>query len=287
MNLPAVPTLTLNDGTEMPQIGLGTWKLRDDEAVRVVREAIAAGYRHIDTATLYRNEEAVGRAIGEAIAAGDITRDELFVTTKLWNDDQGEQRTPAAFQESLGRLGLDYIDLYLVHWPWPQRGLFVESFEAVARLQGLGIIQAIGVANFYEEPLRELVDRTGIVPAVNQVELHPGFSQPGLRELHEELGVTTVAWSPLGRGMLLMNPTVDAVAREVGKTPAQIALRWLLQLGCGMIPRSSRRSRLVENLDIASFQLTREQMERITALDDAAGFGRIFEDPQTFPGEAG
>ncbi len=287
MDNPVVPTLTLNDGTEMPQIGLGTWKLTGDEAVRVVREAISVGYRHIDTASLYGNEEAVGRAIRDAVAAGDVTRDELFVTTKLRNEDQGSQRAQEAFRESLGRLGLEYIDLYMLHWPWPQRGLYVETFEAIAKLQGLGVVQSVGVANFYEDILRELVDRTGVVPAVNQVELHPGFSQAGLRALHDELGVVTEAWAPLGRGILLMNPVLDAVARKIGKTPAQVMLRWLLQLGCAMVPKTSEPGRLAANLDITSFTLGRDQMEAITGLDDAEGFGRIFDDPQKFPGEVG
>ncbi|AGF71835.1 aldo/keto reductase [Corynebacterium halotolerans] len=287
MNISAVPTVTLNDGTEMPQIGLGTWKLHDDEAVRVVREAIAAGYRHIDTAALYGNEEAVGRGIRDAIAAGDVTRDELFVTTKLLNEDQGSQRAQEAFRESLGRLGLEYIDLYMVHWPWPQRGLYVESFEAIAKLQGLGVVQSVGVANFYEEVLRELIERTGVFPAVNQVELHPGFSQAGLRALHEELGIVTEAWAPLGRGIVLMNPVLDDIAIRVGRTPAQVALRWLLQLGCSAVPKTAHAGRLAANLDLASFKLTRDQMDAITALDDAAGFGRIFADPREYPGEVG
>lgn len=287
MTTPVIPTVTLNDGTEMPQIGLGTWKLTGDEAVRVVREAIASGYRHIDTAALYGNEEEIGRAIREAIAAGDATRDELFVTTKLLNEDQGVQRTQEAFRESLTRLGLDYIDLYMLHWPCPQRGLYLESFEAIAKLQGLGVVQSVGVSNFYEEILRELVERTGVVPAVNQVELHPGFSQAGLRDLHAELGVVTEAWAPLGRGILLMNPVIDAVARDVGRTPAQVMLRWLLQLGCAMVPKSADPARLAANLDITSFRLSRDHMDAITALDDADGFGRIFEDPRECPGAEG
>lgn len=283
MTAAAVPTITLNDGTEMPQIGLGTWKLRGDDAVRVVREAIELGYRHIDTASSYGNEEAIGQAIRDAIAAGDVTRDELFVTTKAWQDEQGADRIPAAFQDSLHRLGLEYIDLYLVHWPDPAQGKYVESFEAVARLQGLGIVQAIGVANFYEEVLREVVAATGTVPALNQVELHPGFSQAPLRELHEELEIRTEAWSPLGRGIVLMNPVIDEVAREVGKSTAQVALRWAMQLGCSVIPKSGDPRRLAQNIDVASFTLTSAQMDAITALDRQQGFGRVFDDPQNFP----
>jgi len=283
MTAAAVPTITLNDGTEMPQIGLGTWKLRGDDAVRIVREAIELGYRHIDTASSYGNEEAIGQAIRDAIAAGDVTRDELFITTKAWQDEQGADRIPAAFQDSLHRLGLEYIDLYLVHWPDPTQGKYVESFEAVARLQGLGIVQAIGVANFYEEVLREVVEKTGTVPALNQVELHPGFSQAPLRILHEELEIRTEAWSPLGRGIVLMNPVIDEVAREVGKSTAQVALRWAMQLGCSVIPKSGDLRRLAQNIEAASFTLTPAQMDAITELDHQQGFGRVFDDPRTFP----
>jgi len=283
MTAAAVPTITLNDGTEMPQIGLGTWKLRGDDAVRIVREAIELGYRHIDTASSYGNEEAIGQAIRDAIAAGDVTRDELFITTKAWQDEQGADRIPAAFQDSLHRLGLEYIDLYLVHWPDPTQGKYVESFEAVARLQGLGIVQAIGVANFYEEVLREVVEKTGTVPALNQVELHPGFSQAPLRTLHEELEIRTEAWSPLGRGIVLMNPVIDEVAREVGKSTAQVALRWAMQLGCSVIPKSGDLRRLAQNIEAASFTLTPAQMDAITELDHQQGFGRVFDDPRTFP----
>ncbi|WIM72894.1 aldo/keto reductase [Corynebacterium suedekumii] len=283
MTAAAVPTITLNDGTEMPQIGLGTWKLRGDDAVRIVREAIELGYRHIDTASSYGNEEAIGQAIRDAIAAGDVTRDELFITTKAWQDEQGADRIPAALQDSLHRLGLEYIDLYLVHWPDPTQGKYVESFEAVARLQGLGIVQAIGVANFYEEVLREVVEKTGTVPALNQVELHPGFSQVPLRTLHEELEIRTEAWSPLGRGIVLMNPVIDEVAREVGKSTAQVALRWAMQLGCSVIPKSGDLRRLAQNIEAASSPLTPAQMDAITELDHQQGFGRVFDDPRTFP----
>lgn len=278
----AMTTVTLNDGTDIPQIGLGTWKLLGEEGKRIIREAIDLGYRHFDTASAYGNEEIVGRAIADAIAAGDVTREELFITTKAWQDEQGTDNIPRAFRASLDRLGMEYVDLYLVHWPAPARGTYVESFEAIARLQGLGLVQSVGVANFYEEVLRELVEEAGIVPAVNQVELHPGFSQAPLRALHEELGVTTAAWSPLGRGILLANPVLDAVARAVGRSTAQVALRWAMQLGCVVIPKSAQPKRLAQNLAAADFTLTREQVAAITGLDDEAGFGRIFEDPRTF-----
>ncbi|RSZ61467.1 aldo/keto reductase [Corynebacterium hylobatis] len=275
-------TVTLNDGTDIPQIGMGTWGIQGEEGLRLVRAAIELGYRHFDTASAYGNEEVVGRAVTDAIAAGDVTREELFITTKVWQDEQGTDAVPLAFRASLDRLGLDYVDLYLVHWPAPELGRYVESFEAIARLQGLGLVQSIGVSNFYEEILREVVEKAGIVPAVNQVELHPGFSQAPLRELHTALGVTTAAWSPLGRGRLLSNPVLDAVARAVGRSAAQVALRWVMQLGCVAIPGASHPKRLAQNLAAADFTLSREQMAAITGLGGESGFGRFFEDPRTF-----
>lgn len=280
MHIP--PTLTLNDGTEIPQLGLGTWNLTGEEGKKVIREAISLGYRHIDTASAYGNEEIVGQAVADAIRAGDVTREEMFITTKAWQDEQGAANIPGAFRRCLDRLGLDYVDLYLVHWPHAAQNLYVETFEAIARLQGLGLVQSVGMANFYEEVLREVVEKVGIVPATNQVELHPGFSQAPLRAVHEELGVTTVAWSPLGRGILLANPVLGAVARSVGRTPAQVALRWAMQLGCVVIPKSARPTRLAENLAATEFTLTREQLEAVTSLDTQQGFGRIFEDPRIF-----
>lgn len=278
-----IPTLTLNDGTEYPQLGLGTWKLRDDEAERVVRAAIELGYRHIDTAKIYKNEEAVGRAIAAAIKVGDVTRDELFVTTKLWHTEQGADTTADAFQESLRKLGLDYLDLYLIHWPWARAGKFVESFEVMAKMQGMGTVQSIGVCNFYPEALDELIEKSGITPAVNQVELHPGWSQPELRAYHADKGISTAAWSPLGQGKLLDNPTIGALAAEIGKTPAQVILRWHLQLGNMVIPKSSAAERLQENLEVFDFELSEGQMSQLTGLDGVPDLGRVGPDPLEFP----
>lgn len=279
-----IPNLTFNDGTEMPQLGLGTYKLRGEECVRVIREAINLGYRHIDTASIYENEEEVGQAIAEAIAAGDVSREELFITTKVWNDCHGAEKASASFQDSLRRLGLDYIDLFLVHWPCPQQNLFVETFEAIAKIQGLGSVQSIGVANFYEEALREIVEKTGITPVLNQVELHPGFTQAPLRAVHEELGIITEAWSPLSRGIALQNPIIEGIAAELGATPAQVTIKALLQLGCSVIPKTANPQRLQENLEALNFGLSQEQLDSILALDDQPGFGRIFKSPWEFPG---
>ncbi|WP_293773037.1 aldo/keto reductase [uncultured Corynebacterium sp.] len=282
-----IPTVTFNDDREMPLIGLGTYKLRDEEGERAVREAIELGYRKFDTATLYKNEEVVGKALRDAIAAGDVTRDEIFVTTKLWHDHHGADKAPVAFQESLDKLGLDYIDLYLIHWPWPQGDKYVETFEAIARLQGMGQIASIGVANFYEEALQRIIDEVGITPVLNQVELHPGFTQPELRAYHESHGIITEAWSPLARGVVLNNPDIKGVAAAVGATPGQVVLRYLMQLGISVIPKSAHRERLEENLGAVGIELTRDQMDIVGALDGQEGFGRMFADPREFPGAEG
>lgn len=277
------PTLSLSDGSEIPQIGLGTWQMHGEEAYRTVREAIGMGYRHIDTAKLYDNEVEVGRAVTDAIRSGEVTRDELFITSKVWNDDQGREQAARAFQASLARLGLDYLDLYLVHWPCPRKGLYNETFEAVARIQGLGQVQSIGVANFYAGVLEDLVVTTGIVPAVNQVELHPGFSQAPLRALHDRLGVVTTAWAPLARGGVLSHPVIKGIAGRYGVPASAVVLRWLVQLGVVAIPKSSDPRRLRSNLDVHGFQLSVEEVERITALDEEPGMGRLFHDPEEFP----
>lgn len=282
-----VPNVTFNDDREMPQLGLGTYKLRDDECVRTIREAIEIGYRKFDTATLYKNEEAVGKALKQAMDAGDVTRDEIFVTTKVWHDHHGADLAPQAFQESLDKLGLDYIDLYLIHWPWPQGGKYVETFDAIARLQGMGQIASIGVANFYEETLDTLIKESGIVPVLNQVELHPGFTQPELRAYHDERGIITEAWSPLARGVVLTNPDIKAIAAKHEVTTGQVVLAYLLQLGISVIPKSARKERLAENFAATELTLTRAEMDVMNSLDGREGFGRMFNDPRDFPGAEG
>ena len=282
-----VPNVTFNDDREMPQLGLGTYKLRDDECVRTIREAIEIGYRKFDTATLYKNEEAVGKALKQAMDAGDVTRDEIFVTTKVWHDHHGADLTPQAFQESIDKLGLDYIDLYLIHWPWPQGGKYVETFDAIARLQGMGQIASIGVANFYEETLDTLIKESGIVPVLNQVELHPGFTQPELRAYHDERGIITEAWSPLARGVVLTNPDIKAIAAKHEVTTGQVVLAYLLQLGISVIPKSARKERLAENFAATELTLTRAEMDVMNSLDGREGFGRMFNDPRDFPGAEG
>ncbi len=282
-----VENVSFNDDREMPQLGLGTYKLRDDECVRTIREAIEIGYRKFDTATLYKNEEAVGKALKQAMDAGDVTRDEIFVTTKVWHDHHGADLAPQAFHESLDKLGLDYIDLYLIHWPWPQGGKYVATFNAIARLQGMGQIASIGVANFYEETLDTLIKESGIVPVLNQVELHPGFTQPELRAYHDEHGIITEAWSPLARGVVLTNPDIKAIAAKYEVTTGQVVLAYLLQLGISVIPKSARKERLAENFAAAELTLTRAEMDVMNSLDGREGFGRMFNDPRDFPGAEG
>ena len=277
--------LKLNDDTLMPQLGLGTYKLNDDKCVRVVRQAIELGYRRFDTAAMYGNEEALGKGLKEAFAAGDVTRDDVFVTTKLWNDQQGAENVDKAFGESLRRLDLDYIDLYLIHWPWPQRGLYNETFEEMGRLQGMGQVQSIGVANFYQDVLEDLIDTTGITPVLNQVELHPGFTQADLRSFHDEHDIVTEAWAPLARGVVLNNPKIETIAAAHEVTTGQVVLRYLAQHGISIIPKTSSKDRLEENLGAFRFELTGEDLATIDALGSAPGFGRIFQDPCEFPGE--
>lgn len=240
-----------------------------------MRTALRAGYRHIDTAAAYRNERETGRAVAES----DVPRDQLYVVTKLWNADQGYDSTLAAFDASMDRLGLDYLDLYLIHWPLPAVGKFVETFKAFAHLRDQGRIRSIGVSNFEPEHLMVLIDAIGIVPAVNQVELHPRFPQTELRKVHAQHGIATEAWAPLGQGALLTDPTVTAVAQGCGRTPAQVLIRWHIQLGNIVIPKSVNPARIASNFDVFDFELTADEMATISALDDGT---RLGPDPRTF-----
>jgi 2,5-diketo-D-gluconate reductase A len=270
-----VAIVTLNDGHSIPQLGLGVWQLGDHEAETVVGQAIDVGYRLIDTAAVYGNEEGVGRAIRSA----SVPRAELFVTTKLWNDRQGRDEALRACDESLERLGLDYVDSYLIHWPAPQRGAFVETWRAFAELKRSGRIRSVGVSNFTKATLQTLFDQTGLVPAINQVELHPRFQQKSLRAFHSQHGIATQAWAPLGRGAVLGHPAVEAIARKHGKTPAQIVLRWHMENSIIAIPKSATPARIRENIAVFNFSLDREDLDLIGALDDPAG--RIGRDPET------
>ncbi|CAL9288568.1 aldo/keto reductase [Streptomyces sp. SudanB182_2057] len=271
-----VPPIILNNGVEMPQLGYGVWQVPDDEAERAVAAALQAGYRSIDTAAIYGNEEGTGRAI----AASGVPREEIFVTTKVWNSDHGYDATLRAFDTSLANLGLDYVDLYLIHWPLPSRDAYVDTYKAFEKLYADKRVRAIGVSNFLPEHLRRLTEETSVVPAVNQIELHPHLQQRESRALHGELGIATEAWSPLGQGKgLLEVPAIVAIARKHDRTPAQVVLRWHLQLGNIVIPKSVTPSRIKENIAVFDFSLDDEDLAAISALNEDR---RLGPDPATF-----
>ncbi|WP_053804099.1 aldo/keto reductase [Streptomyces rimosus] len=273
-----VPHITLNNGVAMPQLGYGVWQVPDDEAFTAVGNALEAGYRSIDTAAIYGNEEGTGKAL----AASGIARDELFVTTKLWNDAQGYDSTLRAFDESLNKLGLEYVDLYLIHWPLPAQGTFVDTYRAFEKIYEEGRAKAIGVSNFQPAHLERLLGETSVVPAVNQIELHPRLQQSEARAFHARHGIATEAWSPLGQGKdLLTDATVTRLAEKHGRTPAQIVLRWHLQLGNVVIPKSVTPSRIKENIDVFGFELDDADMASIAALDSGT---RLGPDPDAFNG---
>ena len=270
------PMITFNDGRSMPQFGLGVWQVPDAEARRVVKTAIDAGYRLIDTAAIYGNE--VG--VGGGIAASGIAREELFVTTKLWNSEQGFDSTLKAAEASLNKLSLDYVDLYLIHWPCPAKGRFLDTWRAFIRLKEEGRVKSIGVSNFMPEHLDLLVRETGVTPVLNQVELHPDFQQAALRKAHAGHNIVTQSWSPLGQGTLLDHPAITAIAGRHGRTPAQIIIRWHLESGFSVIPKSVTESRIRENIAVFDFSLTAEDKAAIAALDGTGN--RLGPDPLAF-----
>ncbi|MFD8839338.1 aldo/keto reductase [Streptomyces griseofuscus] len=271
-----VPPIILNNGVEMPQVGFGVWQVPDDEAERAVGTALEAGYRSIDTAAAYGNEEGTGRAI----AASGLPREDIFVTTKLWNSDQGYDATLRVFDTSLGKLGLDHLDLYLIHWPLPARDTYVDTYKALEKLYADGRVRAIGVSNFLPEHLRRLAEETSVIPAVNQIELHPHLQQHAAREYHAEQGIRTEAWSPLGQGKgLLEVPAIVAIAQKHNRTPAQVVLRWHVQQGTIVIPKSVTPSRIKENIEVFDFSLDAEDLAAIGALNEDR---RIGPDPATF-----
>jgi 2,5-diketo-D-gluconate reductase A len=272
-----IPSIALNDENTMPALGLGVAELSDDETERAVSAALEMGYRLIDTAAVYGNEAAVGRAV----AASGIPRAELFVTTKVANADQGFQTTQDACKVSLDRLGLDYVDLFLIHWPMPQLGKYVDTFGGLIQARAQGLTRSIGVCNFTEEHLDTVIDLTFVTPAVNQIELHPLLNQAELRGANAAHNVVTEAYSPLAVGRLLDNPTVTSVAAEYSRTPAQVLIRWSLQLGNVVIPRSANPERVAENLDVFDFELATEHMNVLNGLNDGT---RVREDPLTYTG---
>jgi 2,5-diketo-D-gluconate reductase A len=272
------PRLSLNNGVLIDQLGFGLYKVPAAEAKGLVATALGAGYRHFDTAAMYGNETGVARGIsslsgsdggsgGSGESSPAMSREDVFITTKVWNDDQGYDATLRAFDTSMVNLGLDYVDMYLIHWPCARRGLFAETYRAMETLYREGKVRAIGVCNFQPAHLDRLLQTAEVVPAVNQIELHPWLQQAELRQKHDGLGIRTEAWSPLGRGRVLSDPVVLACAAEHGRMPAQIILRWHIQLGNIAIPKASSEARIRENLDIFGFELSSRDMAALAELD--------------------
>lgn len=270
-----IPTVRLRDEERIPQLGFGVFQVPPKETEAPVLAAFQAGYRHIDTAAAYRNEGGVGRALRES----GLDRGEVYITTKCWNDDQGYEQARRALHGSLERLDTDYVDLYLIHWPVPSRDLYVETWKAFVELRDEGLIRSIGVSNFEPEHLRRVIAETGETPAVNQVELHPYLQQVGLRREHEQLQIATEAWSPLAQGQALDEPAIVEIAQRHGRTPGQVVIRWHLQLGNVVIPKSVTPQRIVQNRDVFDFQLDEQEMKAIEALDAGR---RIGPDPNVF-----
>lgn len=270
-----VPHVSLPGNVEIPQLGLGVFQVPAADTTDVVTRALLAGYRLVDTAAAYGNEAGVG----QAVHASGLDRREIFITTKLASGDQGHQQPTRALKESLNRLELEHVDLYLIHWPVPAHDRYVDTWKAFIDLQEQGLIRAIGVSNFQPAHLERLIVETGVTPAVNQVELHPRFQQVGLRREHEELGIATEAWSPLGQGQAVEDPTIAQIAGTHDRTPGQIIIRWHLQLGNIVIPKSATPERIEENLDVLDFHLSESEMEAIEALDSGE---RIGPDPDAF-----
>lgn len=266
-----------HDGRHAPTLGLGTWQIPDESAADVVRQAVELGYRSIDTAAIYANETGVGRGIRDC----GVPREELFVATKLWHDSHTHAAARSAFEASLQRLGLDYVDLYLIHWPTPKSDRYVQAWEALIRLRDEGLVKSIGVCNFDETQLQVLLDKTGVMPVVNQVELHPRFQQQSLRQYHADNDIVTEAWSPIARGALNDDPVLRDIAVRLQRSVAQVILRWHVQMGHMIIPKSTQAERLRENLAVFDFQLTEDDMAAIGRLDSPDG--RTGPDPAVFP----
>lgn len=269
------PFISLNDGNQIPQLGLGVWQASPEQTTMAVREALLAGYRHIDTAAIYGNEAGVGAGFRESA----LPREAVFITTKIWNDAQGKMLTRQALQQSLERLGLDYVDLLLIHWPVPHRDLFVETWQTMVELRKEGLIRSIGVSNFTESNLQCLIDETGVVPVLNQIELHPYLQQSHLRQVHSKLGMLTESWSPLAQNQAISDQTIARIAAKHGKTPAQVIIRWHLDNGLIVIPKSVTPGRIKENVNVFNFALDAEDMTTMSTLNRNQ---RLGPDPETF-----
>ncbi len=270
-----VPHITLSDEIQIPQLGFGVFQVPPEETAEAVSRALETGYRHIDTAAAYRNETGVAQAIRDS----GLKRDEVFVTTKCFNDDHGFDEAKRALHESLERLDMEQVDLYLIHWPVPARDSYVETWRAFIEPQREGLVRSIGVSNFQPDHLRRLVDETGVTPTVNQVELHPRLQQPDLRQVHASLGIATEAWSPLAQGAVLDDPAITQIAAAHDRTPGQVVIRWHIQLGNIVIPKSVTPERIRENFEVFDFELSGEDMSQIEQLDRGE---RIGPDPDTF-----
>lgn len=269
-------TLTkFSDGNSIPQIGLGVWQATQEQAAASVCHALKSGYRHIDTAAIYQNEEGVGQGIKQS----GVVRNDIFVTTKVWNDAQGYEEATAALNASLDRLQLDYVDLLLIHWPTPKQDRFVDTWRAFIDAQKEGKVRSIGVSNFNADHLQRLIDETNVAPVINQIELHPYLQQAELRAFHREHHIVTQAWSPLGQGEVLNDAVIGAIASVHGKTPAQIIIRWHMQLGNVAIPKSVTPSRIGSNFQVFDFELSNQEMAQIAQLDQGRRMG---PDPLTF-----
>ncbi len=273
--MPTVPSLLMNDGKLIPQIGFGVWQVPDDIVVDATLTAFAAGYRHVDTAAVYENE----RGVGEAIARSGLTRDEIFLTTKVWNTDHGYDQTLRAFDKSTHLLGVDEVDLYLVHWPAPTTGNYLQTWRAVLALHEQGRARSIGVSNFHEPYLSSIIAETGVVPVVDQIELHPWLPQAPLRTFAADLGILIEAWSPLASGELIDNPQLIEIAAKYAKSTAQVMIRWHLQLGNVVLPKSVTPDRIRQNIEVFDFELTPEHM---AAIDDLANGHRTGPNPDEF-----
>jgi 2,5-diketo-D-gluconate reductase A len=270
-----VPTLPLRDGLTIPQLGFGVFQVPPADTERAVSLALEAGYRHIDTAAAYGNEAGVGAAI----RASGLAREEIYVTTKCFNDQHGREQARRAFEASIAQLDIGYVDLYLIHWPVPAHDLYVDTWRTFIDLSGEGLVRSIGVSNFKPDHLGRIIDETSVTPAVNQIELHPRLQQPELRRMHEEHGILTEAYSPLAQGQVLDHPTISEIAEHQARTPAQVVIRWHLQLGNVVIPKSATPERIEENFDVFAFELSREEMAAIEMLDVGERTGG---DPDTF-----
>ena len=270
-----VPAVKLNDGGKIPQLGLGVWQVPDEQAAASVKEALAAGYRSVDTAAIYGNEAGVGAGL----RASGVGRKDLFITTKLWNDRHGYDEAHKAMDESLGKLGLAYVDLYLIHWPVAGSETFLDAWRAMVEMKEDGRARSIGVSNFTQANLERLIDASGVAPAVNQIELHPGFAQRGLRAFHARHGIATESWSPLAQGGVAKEKAIVELAQKYGKSPAQVTLRWHLQHDLIVIPKSVTPARIRENIDVFDFELSAADMAAIDAIPDGK---RLGPDPETF-----